>query len=107
ANAAVFIIDVMRFLGRQRSAAHSFLEGLIRILDFKRDIAHAIAMFSDMFRRRIGGRHGRGQDKVRLALTHRIRSSLTLTGFQSTVRHLRKAEPETDEDLTRSEERRV
>src|ERR1035441_10376042 len=93
ANGAVFILDVMRFLGRQRSATDRFGKCLVRVVDFQRNIAHAIAMLSDMLRRKVVRRHGRRQNKVRLALTERIRSSLTLAGFQSTVSNLRKAEP--------------
>ena len=49
-------------------------------------------MLADVVRRQIVRRHGRSQNEVCLALTQRIRSSLTLAGFQSTVSNLRKAE---------------
>ena len=78
----------MRFLGRLGSATDRFGKRLIRVVDFQRNIAHAIAMLSDMLRRKVVRRHGRRQNKVRLALTERIRSSLTLAGFQSTVSNL-------------------
>ena len=93
ANGAVFILDIVRFFGRQRAATHRFLKCLIRIGHFQRDIAHAVAMLADVFRRRVVRRHGRGQNKIRLALAHRIRSALALAGFQSAISNLRKAEP--------------
>jgi hypothetical protein len=40
----------------------------------------------------IVGRHRRSQNEIRLALAHRIRSSLPLAGFQPAVCNLRKAE---------------
>ena len=61
-----------------------------RVVYFERDIAHAIAVLSDMLRRRVVRRHGRCQNEVRLALTHGIRGSLPLARFQSTVSDLRK-----------------
>src|SRR5208282_4397442 len=96
-NGAVFILYVMRFFGRLRSSTDRFGKRLIRVLHFQRDIAHAIAMLADMLRRHIVRRHRRSQNKVRLTLTHRIRSSLTLAGFQSTISNLGKTEPFTIE----------
>src|ERR1700675_3406425 len=92
ANAAVFILHVMRFLRRLGSSTDCFCERLIRVLHFQRDIPHAIAMLSDVVRGQIDRRHGRSQNEVRLALTQRIRSSLPLACFQPTVSNLRKAE---------------
>src|SRR5713226_8320776 len=93
ANGAVFILHVVRFLGRLSASTDCLGERLIRVLHFQRNIPHAIAMLSDVIRGRIVRRHGRSQNKVRLALTQRIRSSLPLARFQSTVSNLRKAEP--------------
>ena len=49
-------------------------------------------MLSDMIRGEIVRRHGRRQNEVRLALTQRIRSPLTLARFQPAISDLRKAE---------------
>src|SRR5260370_41548525 len=92
ANAAVFILHVMRFLRRLASSTDGFRKRLIRVVHFQRDIPHAIAVLSDVIRRQIVRRHGRSQNEVRLALTQRIGSSLPLACFQPTVRNLRKAE---------------
>ena len=91
ANHAVFILHIVRFLGRLRSPANRLLKGLIRIVHFERDIAHAIAVLPNMFRRRIVRRHRRSQNEVRLALTERVRRTFALPRFQSAVSHLRKA----------------
>src|SRR3981081_123004 len=88
----MFILHVMRFLGRLRSAMYCFLKRFIRVLHFQRDIPHAVAMLSNVIRGQIVRRHGSSQDEVCFALTQRIRSSLPLAGFQSTVSNLRKAE---------------
>src|SRR5271163_2106605 len=82
----------MRLLGRQSAAPHRFLKRLIRVRNFERNVAHAVAMSADMFGRIIVGRHGRGQNEICLALTHGIRSPLSLPGFQSAVSDLRKTE---------------
>ncbi len=92
ANDAVFILHVVRFLGRLSSSTDCFHERLIRIVHFQRYIPHAIAMLSDVIRGQIVRRHGRSQNEVRLALTQRIRSSLPLARFQPAVSNLRKAE---------------
>src|SRR5580658_2155034 len=93
ANGAMFILYVMRFLGGLGSAAYCFLKGIVGVVYFQRDIAHAVAMFADMLSGRIVGRDRRGQNEIRLALAHGIRSALTLARFQSAVGNLRKAEP--------------
>src|SRR5271166_4784389 len=90
ANDAIFVLYVMRFLRRQRSPVHGFFKGLISVVYFERDIAHAIAVFSDMLGRRVVRPHRRGENKVGLALTHRVRSASTLPCFQSAVSDLRK-----------------
>src|SRR5260370_19456773 len=82
----------MRLLGWVRLKMQCFLKRLGRILHFQRDIPHSISMLSDVIRGQIVRRHGRSQNEVRLALTQRIRSSLPLARFQSTVCSLRKTE---------------
>src|ERR1700677_5044318 len=82
----------MRLLGRQSAAPHRFLKRLIRVRNFERNVAHAVAMSADMFGRIIVGRHGRRQNEICLALTHGIRRPLSVPGFQSAVSDLRKTE---------------
>src|ERR1700677_3193580 len=82
----------MRLFGRLRSATHGLLKRPVRVVHFQCNIAHAVAMLANVIGRRIIGRHGSSQNKVRLALAHRIRSALPLAGFQSTVGDLRKTE---------------
>src|SRR5271156_4161013 len=92
ANRAVFILYVMRFLGGLSSPTNCFFKGVVCIIHFQRDIAHAIAMLAGMVRRHIVRRHGRSQNEVRLALTQRIRLSLALARFEPAVSNLRKPE---------------
>ena len=91
-DGTVLVLDVMRFLSGKRSAFYRFRKRLIRILHFQRDIAHPVAVGSDVIGGKIVCRHGRRENKVRLALTQGIRRSLPLAGLQSTVSNLRKAE---------------
>jgi len=92
ANGAMFIVHVMRFLGRPSPSTDCLGKRLIRVLHFERDIPDAIAMLSDVIRGQVVRRHRRSQNEVRLALTQRVRSSLPLPRFQPTVSNLRKAE---------------
>src|SRR5271170_6017610 len=82
----------MRFLGRLRPATDGFLKCLVGIGYLQRDITHPIAMLSNVFRRRVVRRQRRRQQEIRLALTHRIRSSLTVARFRPAVSDLRKSE---------------
>ena len=51
ADRAVLIAYIVRFLGRQSSAADGFGEGFVRIGDFQSDVAHTVAMLADMLGR--------------------------------------------------------
>src|ERR1700675_2153905 len=81
----------MRFFGRLRSTLHRLRERLIGVGHFERNVTHPVAMLSDVFGGSVVRRHGRRQNKVGLALTHGIRSSFPVAGFQSTVSDLRKS----------------
>ncbi len=48
ANRTVFILDLVRFLGRKRPSADGFLKRIIRVVHFERDVAYAVAMLADM-----------------------------------------------------------
>ena len=92
ANGAVFVFDIVRFDSGFCTAAHRFGKRHIGIIDFKRDIANAVAVFLYVLRGGIIRGHRRRQNKIRLALTQNIGSLLTLPRFQSAIGGLREAE---------------
>src|ERR1700704_873022 len=96
-NSAIFIFNVMRLLGRKRSPLHRFRERLVGISHLERNIAHTIAVFADMIRGLVIRRQGCGKKKIRLPLAKRVGRSFPLTGLETAVRNLRKAEPLTIE----------
>ena len=92
ANRTVFILYVVRLLGRQSAATDRFRKSLVGIGNLERNVANAVAMFSNVLGCHIIRCHGSRQNEIRLALAHRIGSALALARFQSAVSNLRKAE---------------
>src|SRR6267154_257766 len=92
ANGAVFVFYVMRFFSRKGASLHRLVECLIGISYFQRYVANTIAVLANMLGGRIIGRHRSGQEEVCLALTERVRGSLALSGFESAICDLGKAE---------------
>jgi hypothetical protein len=92
-NRAMLVFEVVRLFGWLRSAANGFGKGLIRILNFESDVAHAVTVFSYVIRGNIVGRQRRRQNEIRLALRQGVGSPLPLTGLQPAVCDLRKTEP--------------
>src|SRR5580693_8206986 len=90
ANGAILILDLMRFLSRKCPSMHRFLEGILRVIHFQRDVAHSVAMLADMLRGRVVWREGSGQNEIRLALAQRVRSPPTVAGFEAAIGDLGK-----------------
>src|ERR1700722_1198297 len=92
ANSAMLILLVVWMLGGLCAANYRLGKGVVGIGHFQRDIADTVAVFSYV----LGGHIVRGQrrceHKIRLTLTHRVRSALTMTGFKPAVGDLREAE---------------
>jgi hypothetical protein len=49
ANRSVVVRKILRLDDCGRSALHGFFECVIRILDLKRDVSHAVTVLLDMF----------------------------------------------------------
>jgi hypothetical protein len=92
ANGAVFISYVMGFFSRKGTLFHRLVKCLIGVSYFQRYVANTITVLANMLGSGIIGRHGSGQEEVRLALTEGIGGSLALSRFQSAIRYLGKAE---------------
>ncbi len=92
ADFSVLVGEVVRLLGGCGAALDGLGEGQIGVFDLQADIAHTVAVAADMLAGSALGVQGRGQKDVGLALAQKIRSGLAVSGLQSTVGHLRKAE---------------
>ena len=92
ADCAMLVYLVVRLGDRLCAAANGFGKGLIGVVHFKGDVAHAVPMPANMLGGLIVRSQRRGQKKICLALAHRIGCALSLAGLQSAVCDLRKAE---------------